>query len=73
MVVRYSSEDGRHEGFDAIMVEDACRGIDVQGSMLATRAAAETSVQGGRLCGLAHPAVLDLAELTGGAQFVDGV
>ena len=35
MVVRYSSEDGRHEGFDAIMVEDAgpwvrCPGLDAR-------------------------------------------
>src|SRR6476469_3547537 len=47
--------------------------IAVTRGMLATRAAAETSVQGGRLRGLAHPAVLDLAELTGGAEFVDRV
>ena len=37
--VRYSSEDAKHEGFDAIVIEDACRGIDVEGSMLATREA----------------------------------
>jgi nicotinamidase/pyrazinamidase len=35
--VRYSCEDATHEGFDAVVVEDACRGIDVDGSMLATR------------------------------------
>jgi nicotinamidase/pyrazinamidase len=35
--VRYSCEDAKHEGFDAVVVEDACRGIDVDGSMLATR------------------------------------
>ena len=35
--VRYSAEDAQHEGFDAVVVEDACRGIDVDGSMLATR------------------------------------
>ncbi|MGA7488338.1 MAG: bifunctional nicotinamidase/pyrazinamidase [Xanthobacteraceae bacterium] len=34
--VRYSAEDAQHEGFDAVVVEDACRGIDVDGSMLAT-------------------------------------
>ena len=35
--VRYSSEDAKHEGFDVVVIEDACRGIDVDGSMLATR------------------------------------
>jgi nicotinamidase/pyrazinamidase len=35
--VRYSSEDAHREGFDVVVVEDACRGIDVDGSMLATR------------------------------------
>jgi nicotinamidase/pyrazinamidase len=35
--VRYSCEDAKHEGFDAVVVEDACRGIDIDGSMLATR------------------------------------
>jgi nicotinamidase/pyrazinamidase len=35
--VRYSSEDARQEGFDVVVVEDACRGIDVDGSVLATR------------------------------------
>jgi nicotinamidase/pyrazinamidase len=35
--VRYSSEDAKHEGFDVVVVEDACRGIDVDGSMRATR------------------------------------
>jgi len=35
--VRFSAEDARREGFDAIVVEDACRGIDVEGSMAATR------------------------------------
>jgi len=37
--VRYSSEDARHEGFEVVVVEDACRGIDISGSMLATRRA----------------------------------
>ncbi len=36
--VRYSAEDARREGFTAIVIEDACRGIDVDGSMAATRA-----------------------------------
>lgn len=35
--VRYSAEDARREGFEAIVIEDACRGIDMDGSMAATR------------------------------------
>ncbi|HZL30951.1 MAG TPA: bifunctional nicotinamidase/pyrazinamidase [Pseudolabrys sp.] len=35
--VRYSAEDARREGFEAIVVEDACRGIDINGSMDETR------------------------------------
>jgi nicotinamidase/pyrazinamidase len=35
--VRYSAEDARHEGFAAVAIEDACRGIDVGGSVAATR------------------------------------
>ena len=35
--VRYSVEDARREGFESIVIEDACRGIDVDGSMMATR------------------------------------
>jgi nicotinamidase/pyrazinamidase len=35
--VRYSSEDARREGFEVVVVEDACRGIDVAGSMAETR------------------------------------
>lgn len=35
--VRYSAEDARREGFEAIVIEDACRGIDVDGSMVAAR------------------------------------
>jgi nicotinamidase/pyrazinamidase len=35
--VRYSGEDAKREGFDVVVIEDACRGIDVDGSMLATR------------------------------------
>jgi nicotinamidase/pyrazinamidase len=35
--VRYSAEDARRQGFDAIVIEDACRGIDVDGSVAATR------------------------------------
>jgi nicotinamidase/pyrazinamidase len=36
--VRYSAEDGRREGFDVVVIEDACRGIDLDGSVAATRA-----------------------------------
>jgi nicotinamidase/pyrazinamidase len=35
--VRYSSEDAAHEGFGAIVIEDACRGIDLDGSVKATQ------------------------------------
>ena len=35
--VRYSAEDARHEGLDAFVIEDACRGIDIDGSIAATR------------------------------------
>ena len=35
--VRYSAEDARREGFEAVVIEDTCRGIDVDGSMTATR------------------------------------
>jgi nicotinamidase/pyrazinamidase len=35
--VRYSAEDAQREGFEVVVVEDACRGIDVDGSMAATR------------------------------------
>jgi len=34
--VRYSAEDARREGFDVVVIEDACRGIDIDGSMAAT-------------------------------------
>jgi nicotinamidase/pyrazinamidase len=36
--VRYSAEDARREGFAVFVIEDACRGIDVDGSVAATRA-----------------------------------
>ncbi len=36
--VRYSAEDARREGFAVFVVEDACRGIDVDGSVAATHA-----------------------------------
>jgi nicotinamidase/pyrazinamidase len=35
--VRYSAEDAKREGFDVVVVENACRGIDLDGSVLATR------------------------------------
>lgn len=36
--VRYSAEDARRAGFDVVVIEDACRGIDVEGSVKATLA-----------------------------------
>jgi nicotinamidase/pyrazinamidase len=36
--VRYSAEDARREGFSVLVVDDACRGIDVENSVAATRA-----------------------------------
>jgi len=35
--VRYSAEDAHRAGFTVFVVEDACRGIDVDGSVGATR------------------------------------
>jgi nicotinamidase/pyrazinamidase len=35
--VRYSAEDARREGFTVFVIEDGCRGIDIGGSMAATR------------------------------------
>jgi nicotinamidase/pyrazinamidase len=35
--VRYSAEDATREGFEVVVVEDACRGIDVDGSIAAAR------------------------------------
>jgi nicotinamidase/pyrazinamidase len=35
--VRYSAEDAAFTGFTVAVVEDACRGIDIEGSMAATR------------------------------------
>jgi nicotinamidase/pyrazinamidase len=40
--VRYSAEDATREGFEVVVVEDACRGIDVDGSMAATRESLKT-------------------------------
>jgi nicotinamidase/pyrazinamidase len=36
--VRYSAEDARRENFAVTVIEDACRGIDVGGSVAATQA-----------------------------------
>src|SRR5690242_14495654 len=36
--VRFSAEDAVREGFAVVVIEDACRGIDVQGSLAAARA-----------------------------------
>jgi nicotinamidase/pyrazinamidase len=35
--VRYSAEDAHREGFTAVVIEDACRSIDIDGSVTATR------------------------------------
>ncbi|HEX2511521.1 MAG TPA: bifunctional nicotinamidase/pyrazinamidase [Xanthobacteraceae bacterium] len=35
--VRYSAEDAHREGFDVCVIEDACRAIDLDGSLAATR------------------------------------
>jgi len=37
--VRYSAEDARAAGFDCVVVESACRGIDLAGSVAAARTA----------------------------------
>jgi nicotinamidase/pyrazinamidase len=41
--VRYSAEDAQREGFRAIVVEDACRAIDLDGSLHAARTAFDSS------------------------------
>ena len=35
--VRYTAEDACAAGFEVVVVEDACRGIDVDGSIAETR------------------------------------
>jgi nicotinamidase/pyrazinamidase len=35
--VGYSAADARREGFEVVVIDDACRGIDVDGSMAKTR------------------------------------
>jgi nicotinamidase/pyrazinamidase len=36
--VRFSAEDAKRESFTAIVIEDACRAIDIEGSVATTRA-----------------------------------
>lgn len=44
--VRYSAEDAHREGFEALVIAEACRGIDVDGSLAAThRRLAELGVR----------------------------
>ena len=40
--VRYSSEDAHREGFAVVVVEDACRGIDIAGSVAETNRVLQT-------------------------------
>jgi nicotinamidase/pyrazinamidase len=40
--VRFSAEDAKRDGFEVAVVEDACRGIDIDGSVGATRQALES-------------------------------
>ena len=43
--VRYSAEDARRHGFEVVVVEDACRGIDMAGSKdAAYRALADMAI-----------------------------
>ncbi len=46
--VYYSAEDGRKEGFDVILVEDACRAIDLDGSLEAAMSAMQAA--GVKIC-----------------------
>jgi nicotinamidase/pyrazinamidase len=39
--VRYSAEDAHRENFAVVVIADACRGIDIDGSAAATRASLE--------------------------------
>lgn len=44
--VRFSAEDARKEGFETVVVEQACRGIDIDGSVdAAKRAMSDAGVQ----------------------------
>jgi nicotinamidase/pyrazinamidase len=47
--VRYSAEDARRLGLETIVIEDVCRGIDLDGSMAAARAS--FAERGGDVCG----------------------
>jgi nicotinamidase/pyrazinamidase len=40
--VRFSAEDAKREGFAVAVAENACRGIDIEGSLRATRQTFET-------------------------------
>lgn len=40
--VRYSAEDASREGLEVVVIEDACRGIDVDGSVAETRESLNT-------------------------------
>jgi nicotinamidase/pyrazinamidase len=40
--VRYTAEDATFSGFTVAVIEDACRGIDIEGSMAAARRSFET-------------------------------
>jgi nicotinamidase/pyrazinamidase len=40
--VRYTAEDAAFSGFTVAVIEDACRGIDIEGSMAAARRSFET-------------------------------
>ena len=37
--VHFSALDAAREGFEAVVVEDACRGIDLEGSLAAAKGA----------------------------------
>jgi len=41
--VRFSAEDARREGFDTVVIEAACRGIDMQGSVAAAKQAMQSA------------------------------
>jgi len=41
--VRFSAEDARKQGFDTVVIEQACRGIDMQGSVAAAKQAMKDS------------------------------
>ena len=49
--VRYSAEDAHREGFAVVVVVGWCRGIDVDGSMAATRESLRALGIGRTTCG----------------------